>query len=62
LDGSKILSSLLPGRMAYQYESIGQYGPFILMGLVYLGVIGAITYPLELVLSYLINSIVMVIL
>jgi Zn-dependent protease len=62
LDGSKILSSLLPGRMAYQYESIGQYGPFILIGLVYLGVIGAITYPLELILSFLINQIVMVIL
>ncbi|MPN43708.1 hypothetical protein SDC9_191268 [bioreactor metagenome] len=48
--------------MAYQYESIGQYGPFILIGLVYLGVIGAITYPLELILSFLINQIVMVIL
>lgn len=61
LDGSKILSSMLPGDMAYKYESIGQYGPFILIGLVYLGVIGTIMQPLQLILSFMINVIVNVI-
>jgi Zn-dependent protease len=59
LDGSKIVSSLLPGRQANAFESIAQYGPFILIGLIYLGVIGTITYPLEVGLSYIINKIVM---
>nr|WP_092067396.1 site-2 protease family protein [Dendrosporobacter quercicolus]NSL46568.1 site-2 protease family protein [Dendrosporobacter quercicolus DSM 1736]SDL56039.1 Zn-dependent protease (includes SpoIVFB) [Dendrosporobacter quercicolus] len=61
LDGSKIVASLLPGRIAYQYESIGRYGPFILIGLIYLGVIGAIMYPLQFILSVMINTIVNVI-
>ncbi|VBB07978.1 peptidase m50 [Lucifera butyrica] len=61
LDGSKILSSLLPGRQAYTFERIEPYGPFILMGLVYIGVIGAVTYPLEMALSGIINHIVMLI-
>jgi len=61
LDGSKMLSSLLPGRIAYYFDSIEQYGPFILMALVYIGVIGALTYPLELLLSYIINQVVILI-
>ena len=59
LDGSKIVSSLLPGPQAYAFERLEQYGPFILIGLIYLGVIGTITYPLEVGLSYMINKIVM---
>jgi Zn-dependent protease len=62
LDGSKILASILPGRQGRIFEQVEQYGPFILMGLVYLGVIGMITYPLEKGLSYVINAIVMTIL
>ncbi|WP_094602575.1 hypothetical protein SPSIL_028460 [Sporomusa silvacetica DSM 10669] len=62
LDGSKILASILPGQQGRIFEQIEQYGPFILMGLVYIGVIGMITYPLEKGLSYVINAIVMTIL
>lgn len=62
LDGSKILASILPGQQGRIFEQLEQYGPFILMGLVYLGVIGMITYPLEKGLSYVINAIVMTIL
>jgi Zn-dependent protease len=35
LDGSKILSSLLPGPQAYAFERLEQYGPFILICLIY---------------------------
>ncbi len=62
LDGSKVLSSLLPGRQSYMFDQLEQYGPFILMGLVYIGLIGIITDPLARGLSYIINAIVMTIL
>lgn len=62
LDGSKVLASLLPGRQGYMFEQIEQYGPFILIALVYIGVIGTILYPLERGLSFIINAVVMAIL
>ncbi|SMC58243.1 site-2 protease family protein [Sporomusa malonica] len=62
LDGSKVLASILPGRQGYVFEQMEQYGPFILMALVYIGVIGMVTYPLERGLAYIINAIVMTIL
>lgn len=62
LDGSKILSSILPGQQGRIFEQMEQFGPFILMALVYIGVIGMITYPLERGLAYVINAIVMTIL
>lgn len=62
LDGSKVLASILPGRQGQVFEQMEQYGPFILMALVYIGVIGMITYPLERGLAYIINTIVMTIL
>lgn len=62
LDGSKILASILPGQQGRIFDQMEQYGPFILMGLVYIGVIGMITYPLERGLAYVINALVMTIL
>lgn len=62
LDGSKVLSSLLPGRQGQWFDQLEQYGPFILIALVYLGVIGKIAYPLQNGLSYIIDTIVMAIL
>lgn len=58
LDGSQIVASLLPGRQADAFERIAPYGPFILMGLVYIGVIGTVMYPLEVGLGRIINAIV----
>lgn len=46
LDGSKVLMNYLPGRLAYRYEGFEQYGTFVLIALVYLGVIGIILNPL----------------
>lgn len=62
LDGSKVLASILPGRQGQIVEQMEPYGPFILIALVYIGVIGMITYPLQSGLSYVINTIVMTIL
>lgn len=46
LDGSKVLMNYLPGKWAYQYQSYAQYGTFILMGLIFLGVISFIISPI----------------
>ncbi|KAB1442086.1 site-2 protease family protein [Pseudodesulfovibrio senegalensis] len=51
LDGSSILAYFLPARLAYQYERLGRYGFFIVIGLVLLGnltgfsVLGALLFP-----------------
>ncbi|WP_312202081.1 site-2 protease family protein [Anaerospora hongkongensis] len=58
LDGSKVVASLLPGRQAYTYERLEPYGPWILLALVYLGVISVVTRPLEYALSSFINGII----
>ena len=55
LDGSKILEVLLPARAAEFFDRIAPYAPFLLVGLIYLGVISAITYPLQRLLSYIIH-------
>jgi len=41
LDGSKILMALLPGRQAYAFSRIEQYGPLILMLLLFSGAASA---------------------
>lgn len=46
LDGSKVLANYLPARFADQYEEFGRYGTFVLIALVWIGVIGTILYPL----------------
>jgi len=46
LDGSRVLSSWLPGPMAYKYSRIEPYGFFILLGLLYFGILNTILWPL----------------
>lgn len=55
LDGSQVVSALLPGRQAYSFERIAPYGPFILMALVLTGVIGKIMNPFIDMLYNIIN-------
>jgi len=47
LDGSRVLYGLLPGRWAEEYLSIERYGMFILFGLLWLGALDGIIYPLS---------------
>ena len=61
LDGSKVLSSFLPNEIAWRYESIEQYGIFIILGLSWLGVIWAILSPVADGISLGINLIVQLI-
>jgi Zn-dependent protease len=46
LDGSKIIESFLPYRLAQKYESIAQYSFFILMALLLTGVLSVLSYPI----------------
>ena len=40
LDGSRVVEGLLPDRYAEQYSSLGRYGFMILIGLMFLGILG----------------------
>ena len=62
LDGSKVLTNLLPARQAYMLEKIEPYAPFILLALVYFNVINVIITPFYSALSFIINQMVMIIL
>jgi Zn-dependent protease len=51
LDGSKILMGLLPRNLAYSYLRIERFGFFILIGLLWLGLLGRIIWPMVSVLA-----------
>ena len=58
LDGSKILSELLPPSMAWKFDNlVGRYGFYILIALVFTGITGAIIRPLAAGYMLLVNSI-----
>lgn len=61
LDGAQVVTSLLRGREAYFFDRIAPYGPFILIGLVYVGLVGALLYPPMVFLSTVLNKLVAVI-
>ncbi len=46
LDGSRVVSSLLPNRLSYSYEKLEPYGLFILLGLLLLGVFQGVILPI----------------
>lgn len=58
LDGSRIVSSLLPDKLAWQYNRLERYGFIILMVLLVTRVLGLILGPLVMVVSKLILAIV----
>lgn len=46
LDGGRILVSVLPGPLAWQVGRIEPYGFFILVGLLYFGILSMVLWPL----------------
>jgi Zn-dependent protease len=46
LDGGRVLFSLLPNRLAWQYGRIEPYGMLIVIGLLATGVLSAVLNPL----------------
>jgi Zn-dependent protease len=45
LDGGRVVSALLPGRLSWQYDRIEPYGVWIVLGLLLLGLLGAVLWP-----------------
>ncbi len=46
LDGGRVMSSLLPRKLAYQYDQLEPYGLFILLGLLFLGIFQTVILPI----------------
>jgi Zn-dependent protease len=56
LDGGRVVSSLLPNRLSYQFDQLEPYGIIILVGFLYLGVFQNVVLPLvNLLLEFLSN-------
>ena len=52
LDGGRILVSLLPHRLAYKFAAIERYGFFILLALLFTGILGTLLSPFVSVTLY----------
>ena len=46
LDGGRVLSALLPNKLAYQYDQLEPYGLFILIAFLYFGVFKLVIWPI----------------
>jgi Zn-dependent protease len=46
LDGGRVVSSLLPPKLSYQYDQLEPYGLFILLGLLFLGIFQTLILPI----------------
>ncbi len=56
LDGSRVISSILPIRLAQIYERLEPFGIWILLGLLFLGVLGKILSPfIQILLHWIID-------
>lgn len=56
LDGSRVISSLLPAKAAHGYEKIEAFGIWILLALLFLGVLRVILWPpIELLFFWISN-------
>lgn len=58
LDGSRVLSSFLPKKLAYNYNRIEPYGFFILLGLLFFGILGPLmSGPFQVLKIFLISMV-----
>jgi Zn-dependent protease len=56
LDGSRILTGLLPRNWAYRYARLEPYGFLVLLVLIFTGVVQKIILPAILYLSYFLRG------
>jgi len=56
LDGSRVLSWMLPTQLALKLDKIEPYGAFILIGLLYLGLLKAVIAPMTYFFSGLVEQ------
>ncbi len=55
LDGSRIVMGILPKNLVMQYAKLEPYGFIIIFGLLYLGIVGSIIWPLVMTLAQLLG-------
>lgn len=55
LDGGRVLVSMLPYRYAYQVARLEPYGTFIILGLWFLGVLGFLITPIQILIQLLVQ-------
>jgi Zn-dependent protease len=55
LDGSKILMGFLPGEYRYQLERLEPYGLFIILGLLYIGILNPVISLFQNIIIYVIQ-------
>ncbi|SMM98140.1 FIG004556: membrane metalloprotease [uncultured Candidatus Thioglobus sp.] len=53
LDGSRVVSALLPNKLAYEYNKLEDYGLYILLGLLFFGIFEQVILP---VVSFIQNQ------
>lgn len=53
LDGSKVVAGILPPKMRDAYVGLERYGIFIIIGLLYLGILDRVIVPLYRIIFYL---------
>jgi Zn-dependent protease len=53
LDGSKVVAGILPPKMRAAYVGLERYGIFIIIGLLYLGLLDQVIIPLFRIIFYL---------
>ncbi|BAS67663.1 site-2 protease family protein [Bathymodiolus septemdierum thioautotrophic gill symbiont] len=51
LDGSRVVASLLPNKLAYEYNKLEAYGLYILLGLLFLGIFEKVILPIVQILQ-----------
>jgi Zn-dependent protease len=52
LDGGRVLTSILPNRMAYKFARIEPYGFFIVLALIFFNVLGFWVLPVMKLAEY----------
>jgi Zn-dependent protease len=57
LDGGRVLTSMLPHRMAYKFARIEPYGFFIVLGLIFLKLLNFWVVPVMMLAGYALNLI-----
>jgi len=55
LDGSRVMMGLLPRHLAIRYARLEPYGFLIIFGLLFLGIIGSVIWPLVMFLARLLG-------
>jgi Zn-dependent protease len=58
LDGGRVLTSILPNKLAYKFARIEPYGFFIVLALIWLKLLGFWVYPVMAVAGYALQLII----